>query len=405
MLNKILIILLLFNLSSCNNITKEDDDESIDIEKAENVKLSSFISNISYIELVTPEDILSSECMIKMTDSYIYCLDYLQNKLFVFNWQGQLISKLDKIGRGPGEYQSIALFFISKDDDILEIYDQSSKKIIYYQNISFELIEEKEVKSLVHFDSGVKISNNHFVVSTNGYLNVFNKKKTNADFISIENGMATKLYFDRNYPNEDEMHYLHFRLFPEKLLKNEDGDIFASVLYKNNFFKYTDGEFSPFLSINFVGGEQIDNNYLAGLPRKEQFEYFYRSENFVNLASYPHLAYNDKDITIVNYLYNTSQKFNYTNSFRHFIEFKNSNKTIHAKSIVNDLTEFPKIITISNFSPKTGGSPYIKPKFKNQLITVVSPSVELEKDSSIIVNDDLTVKSSDNLVIVLMELK
>ena len=101
----------------------------------------------SFIEPIPLET--GRECQIGTIDKLvvkggvIFILDYTQKTLFLFDINGKFISKINAVGRGPGEYHKIGDFYIDSKNRMIEIldgwkimkYDFSGK---YIDGIRFE---------------------------------------------------------------------------------------------------------------------------------------------------------------------------------------------------------------------------------------------------------------------------
>ena len=72
---------------------------------------------------------------VQIHDSTIYILDKKQEIIFAFDSDGKYKNKLDKHGRGSGEYLSLDDFFIT--DSIIYILASDQQKISVY-NSNFE---------------------------------------------------------------------------------------------------------------------------------------------------------------------------------------------------------------------------------------------------------------------------
>lgn len=88
---------------------------SIDTENAEELSMNNFESDISFLELMVPDEIIFRLIKrVKLDLNSVFVLEYgIQGdspRLFSFNLEGKLNFIIDKPGQGPGEYER---FFIS----------------------------------------------------------------------------------------------------------------------------------------------------------------------------------------------------------------------------------------------------------------------------------------------------
>lgn len=127
-------LLLLFLLSfACQN--NKNLNENIHIDVNSNNKTLHFFDIFSKAEIVPLETndsslIVNADKIIYKNDS-IYLLDQKQSQIFVFNNSGKFLWKLDKLGRGPGEYLNIEDFVINPLNSNIEIISATGQYIIY----------------------------------------------------------------------------------------------------------------------------------------------------------------------------------------------------------------------------------------------------------------------------------
>ena len=134
-------------LSACiarNNVGNRSFE--IDTEQAQEDD-SELFEAPHIIPLETLEDaVMVRADKILVRNDNIYLLDESQNILFVFDTIGRFVKKLDKVGRGPGEYIMINDFCIDEDSENIEILDSFSGKCKIY-DADFNFIEEFRIPS------------------------------------------------------------------------------------------------------------------------------------------------------------------------------------------------------------------------------------------------------------------
>lgn len=128
MKNSILFIILSVCLLSCQHAedsTKDSTIETIPVFSNYTAELpfSAFVDTIELIPLETTEEILIGEITRLIFNDgkyYIRSTNSMQNeKLFVFNENGNYIRKIGNKGVGPGEYIRFHDFTIANDDHIV----------------------------------------------------------------------------------------------------------------------------------------------------------------------------------------------------------------------------------------------------------------------------------------------
>lgn len=141
---KILILiytLLLFNLEGCQiKDRKEYHNKSIlsyiadfsgAIEHKKRLLLTEITQSIKYVQLeTTQESQLNRISKIIASDSCFYISD--QEKLLKFSYNGKFIRQIGKIGRGPGEYASVADFEIDNISKLIYLSDDQAWGFLIY---------------------------------------------------------------------------------------------------------------------------------------------------------------------------------------------------------------------------------------------------------------------------------
>lgn len=141
----IIYVLFFFAFYSCKSV-KEDNveilmDSSIPIS-TKDVKLSSIISVKEIIPLETNENsFIGNYGKIMRFENHFY-VSSNRNALLVFDDKGKYIRNIGKMGSGPGEYEMIGDFDVTKEG----IYIRGYRKILQYshsgtfiRNISFDV--------------------------------------------------------------------------------------------------------------------------------------------------------------------------------------------------------------------------------------------------------------------------
>lgn len=147
MKNIYLFILIILTFWSCDNVkTSSISNTNVQIFDLENgadgLSDSLKIEELKYIPLETrSECLMSSIRKILVKDNKIYILDNdVANSIFVFSLEGKFIYKINKPGKGPGEYVSLSDFDVDNFGNIF-VNDQMSRKIIKYSNSGANFLE------------------------------------------------------------------------------------------------------------------------------------------------------------------------------------------------------------------------------------------------------------------------
>lgn len=117
--------------------------EQIDLDVVNKRECAFRVENARLFPLETTEESLIARVdKIISKAPYIYILDSRQKVIFIFDYDGHYLTKIDKIGRAGGEYASIEDFDVGDNGDlfILSAYSKKIIKYAYPAYISFDEI-------------------------------------------------------------------------------------------------------------------------------------------------------------------------------------------------------------------------------------------------------------------------
>jgi hypothetical protein len=160
-MKNICIILFLILITSCieqkKGKNKFNSEPIVELNVSnelfnKNSDYSNFIGSVEVVRLETNVNSLIGDMRkIEFQNNKFYILDRSQ-VLYLFDEKGNYINKLDKKGKGPGEYLEMRDFFVNKDGSVKIL---SSHTILTYDsNLNF--IEQKAVR--VRSDNGREIN-------------------------------------------------------------------------------------------------------------------------------------------------------------------------------------------------------------------------------------------------------
>jgi len=131
-------------LIACKQRSKSVEGIFVDMDNPEKVSLFDIFHSIEIIPLETSPDVLIAGIgkIIVYQDSY-FMLDPRQNIIFIFDHSGKYLSKIDKKGKGPGEYLSIADIFFNPFSNNLELLEPHG--FIHVFDINDNYIETKRI--------------------------------------------------------------------------------------------------------------------------------------------------------------------------------------------------------------------------------------------------------------------
>lgn len=121
----------------------------------------SLYSNKSFDDFYRLKEIISLETTdssamtepIKVVElrDHIFILTYSRDNIYCFGRDGKFIRKLEKKGKGPGEYQTIEDFVVTQNPDQIVVYDILGK-LLYYNWYGDFLREEKQDSYISHLE-------------------------------------------------------------------------------------------------------------------------------------------------------------------------------------------------------------------------------------------------------------
>ncbi len=345
---------------------------NIDLSQSQPTKLSSFVDSVNFVKLHQP-NLALGEGLIKIESDIIFYWDFTQHTISLFDLSGRHISTLNKRGNGPDEYNLISQFFIDTLNNTLEIWDSNSNNIIVYSYPDFNVKKTIVNKLQLTFTSGIKLDTITYLLSANQARNIIDGNYTNADYFLYNLGSEKiNYFFHRLYKNETSPNIIRYSLFPFKLISNEQSEIFASVNYDNTIYTFENGRFEPYAIVNYINGRYVDNEKMLKMSKEEHLDYFVRSSDFIDRASFPNIEVNNKKLLLINYIYRTELhgKLHY----RHYLQLKDSGKDFNISKIENDITDFPDeiILGTTNFQNYI----HLHPYYKNNLLSVTLDSLE-----------------------------
>ena len=200
-----------------------------------------------------------------MNDSLICILDKgIAKGVFIFDHSGKFRSKIQRSGRGPGEY-------ISPDDaalkkDTVLIYDRNSRKMLYY-NLQGECCKETCFKTYRPIPFAIK-DEGHFVF----YFGMPGFSKDNSEVVETDlAGNITKQYIAR--PNLREAQG-RFHL-PYYFAQNSEGVFFIPV-FGDKIYQITTDSIRPVFDFQFKSQmysfDEIGTQSMV--EQKDKYSYF-----------------------------------------------------------------------------------------------------------------------------------
>lgn len=123
-------------------ITENQKVKTYDIQRQIDTTIFNCIDSVKLVRLeTTPVSIIGSIGKIAVVNDTLFVCDYTKsNSIFAFNMNGEFLYKINSIGKGPGEYQSLNSAHINNKEIIIS--DWLSGKVIRY-DLKGGLIDEQ----------------------------------------------------------------------------------------------------------------------------------------------------------------------------------------------------------------------------------------------------------------------
>lgn len=400
---KLLLLIFTATISILCSCIKKPDNALIEQIKInpnlieDEVLLSEFADSIIYVKLKTEKDIVLGHIhSIIIKKKHIYVSDLSHQAVFIFDKNGEYVSKLSKQGRGPGEYNRLGPIFIDEDENFIEMiaYSGQDYKLLTYSTSSFELIQERKIPE-INTNSARK-KDNIYYFATQQLDNFINNEKTNSGLLILKDDNIVQELFKKRI----ETNGSNFSPNIESFTINNFNELFISIMYDNHFYSITEDKAKAILHVDF-GKYGIDNS-IGAKSLKEQFKYI---ENIKGLAAFPVLNINNSNVLAITYLFKSDNKLKFfkKSEFGQYIYFKNINKVYHSRLIKNDLTGFPENIYISSYYHSIAHKAW----YEDGFIDIVTPALYLmqhEKETAFIENLG-QITENDNPIIVYIQLK
>lgn len=149
-INSILVVLIAAILTACSSGVTSDasaDLFSIPTDKATVCQLTDIATDIEVVPLTHNEPIGI------LMQSRVYADKMILNEstdnntsLLICNRKGEVLKRLSRKGRGPGEYQWISDFIYMPENDWLVVYDRNLYKCFIYTLADFKFLKQVELK-------------------------------------------------------------------------------------------------------------------------------------------------------------------------------------------------------------------------------------------------------------------
>ncbi|MFA5817447.1 MAG: 6-bladed beta-propeller [Bacteroidales bacterium] len=340
--------------------------------------LSEFASSIDYIRLETnPDCLVGSISRFVIFKDRIYMWDgRARATIFCFDIHGKFIYKIQRSGKGPGEYIGVYDMYIDERKEQIVLYDASQAKIIRY-SINGEFVEEIQhillPMAIAAYDSdsywfytmgSVKLAG---ITPLHNLLNVGKDGKT-----------VLSSHFPFN-PNLDNL--LH------RAFNNDNGYLTFCYSYCDTIYRIKNSEIHPFVFIDFNKSNLIKQLSRYSPAQKNERDQIINNKDFADI----------NDVLVSDqYLFASYASSSFMSKVLYSFS---TQKLFHIRNLVNDIDEVP-----FNFFPKklSKGKAYLT---INPLEIVELFSKNAKSGGKTIPKSLNDIKIDDNPIIAIIQLK
>lgn len=288
-LNYGLLSLLLFFISISCNVNRsfgQDIPHRINLDASiclDSLHLSRFCDSLEVIKLDDREEaMIGTITKIGMYNNLILVLDRnVAKSIFVFDRQGRFLTRIGRIGNGPGDYLSITDFVVDENKNVLYVLDNRANKIKCYDINSWNLKKELTV------EKGMDIN---YLALCNGrlYTDCSNPKVAEMNDVFQEISLETGQHLQR----------YSFDFMSHKIVRKDANMIAPNLFGKKDKELLLTQQYSPIIA--FYDGDKV-----SPLLKVESSS-FITHDNLNELQGKKHLEVN-RALIGMNKLYNINQ--------------------------------------------------------------------------------------------------
>jgi hypothetical protein len=231
---------------SCKGTDSPAGATTIEVDLYGPTNPEEIFDSYEYVALETTEDNLIGDISaIEVTDSRIYVLDKRMRKAcFVFDREGKYIGKIDRMGRGPGEYTYI---------QDMQVHDG----LVYFLTFpNAVMVYTEEGKFVKKHD--LKDRFNHFMMLDENTIWLSSEKSNDTGYEFILYDCNTGEYVAQVDPFEKRNEF-GYQFQPFTVV--DEGDIWTTKRFGSTIYSLTEDALTPLYDFKFNTKEQIPDNY------------------------------------------------------------------------------------------------------------------------------------------------
>lgn len=300
MLKNYILICLIILISGCK--TKKEEIISMKTitvaleQRTFQIPFSELFNNVEVIPLETSDYCLIGHInKIILKNNNLYIHDDIAKCVFIFDKQGNFLTKIGTVGRGPGEYIDLKNIYIDDKENYL-VFDCFNKYMLF-DLLSNEFILEKKYL-LSGYEQRIYLGNEMFATYCDNFID---ENKEN-NLVIEQKGNIMRAYF----PIDKDLQgytYRNENVFTE----NFEGKKYFTCPYKDTIFTLNKGVAKPYVYIDY-GKNKLPEHYFQHISNDQKTtqllrsSYCHSTDNFIDNENYTYFRFCAEGRSILNYL-------------------------------------------------------------------------------------------------------
>jgi hypothetical protein len=251
------LLLCLLAVVGMSCVSKEKAVTTIEVDVDTQTSPDEMFEGYDHVALETTPDCYVAEITrAEVTDDRIYILDERVSKAcFVFDRKGKYVGKIQRFGRGPGEYASIGDIQVHKG--LVYLYDRVNSSIKVYTEIG-EFKKEYRLKDRF----------NHFLVVDDNSIWLSSERSGDPGYNFVLYDCTSGEYRAKVDPyNTADGFVMDFL----PLSRTREGAVLATKRFDHTIYSLTEDALTPLYTLKFNTKNQIPENY-DEIPAAELYD-------------------------------------------------------------------------------------------------------------------------------------
>lgn len=244
-----LVFTLVLSLTSCEQEVKEGIETiNVNINQYDEIQWNDFFSMSKVVTLETnSQSVFSRINRISLYNNKIFILDRKMDAVFVFKETGEYLFKINSIGKGPHEYNSLMDFTIDKNNNEIILYTDRPYALYVY-NLKGQ------------FNRKIKLDDLYFGISSLGDNAVLLNKKSKKNYLLFKYDMLNSNVEEGIVKmNDKDISYKRNSIGSSYL--NRDKNIHLTLPYSDLIYEYNENGIEAKYFIDFGSQKLPDNIY------------------------------------------------------------------------------------------------------------------------------------------------